>query len=260
MNRRKINLWLLGLFSILSLSDIHFVHGQAFIGVRAGANVNKHKFDQEVYKKFYDTQFRPGYTGGLVFLYENKDKYGLYTEFLYSQKGKYVESRANDYVSNVSDYQYLDFPILFRVKFKQPKFNWYLMMGPELNYWLGGNGVFKVYDPSRDEITSYSYTINFEETSGSSEYLNVEEANRLQISFSVGAGMLWKLENANYLSLDFRFSYGNTYIGGYESASIPNIALVDNLEYTNNILAVSAVYYVDIMEKLRLSKNKFRKR
>ncbi len=258
--KRRIKLCYLSFCSLLLLIVVHSANGQAFLGVRAGANANKITFNEEVYKEFYDTKFRPGFTGGLVFLIENKEKYGLYTEFLYSQKGKYVVSRRNDYVSNVADYQYFDIPILFRVKFNQPKFSWYLMLGPEFNYWLGGQGVFEVYEPDKDKTTEYAYTINFGETSGSSEYLNVEEANRLQMSFSVGAGFLWKLNNANYLSLDFRFSLGNTYIGGFESSSIPNIALVDNLEYTNNILSVSGVYYVDFMEKLRLSKNKFRKR
>jgi hypothetical protein len=254
----NVKFYLLVFTALISL--ISDANSQAFIGLRVGANVNKHAFDQEIYKKFYDTGFRPGYTGGVVFLIENKEKYGLYTEFLYSQKGKYVESRANNYETHVADYQYIDIPVLFRVRFKQPKFNWYLMMGPEFNYWLGGNGAFEVYDPGRNEITKYEYEVNFGESSGSSQNLDVEEANRLQISFSVGTGLMWKLANANYISFDMRFSLGNTYIGGFESASIPNIALVDNLEYTNNILSVSAVYCVDILEKLRLSKNKYRRK
>jgi hypothetical protein len=49
-------------------------------------------------------------------------------------------------------------------------------------------------------------------------------------------------------------------MGGYESGSIPNIGLVDNFEYTNNVLSVSAVYYFDILEKMRLSKNKYRRK
>jgi hypothetical protein len=234
-------------------------YGQAFFGFKAGGNVTKVSFNDEVYKNSYDTQFRFGYTGGVVFLYENKEKYGLYTELLYSQKSKVVESNNyNYYTSNMANYQYLDLPILFRIKFKQPKFDWFLQLGPELSYWLGGEGEFEVYDENRDEITKYPYTINFGETQNTSDYLNVEEVNRLQLSFTFGGGMIWNLENANYLAFDARFSLGNTYIGGYEAASVPNIGLVDNLEYTNNVLTLSAVYYFDILEKLRLSKNKYR--
>jgi hypothetical protein len=245
---------------LVSFIPVSVGYGQAFFGFKAGANANKISYDQEVYKEFYKTNVSYGYSGGVVFLYENKEKYGLYTELLYTQKSKSVDSDANDYETNVANYQYLDLPILFRIKFKQPKFDWFLQLGPELSYWLGGKGEFEVYDPNRDEITKYPYTINFGEAQNTSDYLNVEEGNRLQLSFTFGGGMIWKLENANYLAVDARFSLGNTYIGGYETASIPNIGLVDNLEYTNNVLTLSAVYYFDILEKLRLSKNKYRSR
>ena len=232
---------------------------QTFFGFKAGVNANKISFAEQVYKDFYDTKFKLGYTAGAVFLIENKEKYGLYTEFLYSVKGKSIESNANDYETNIASYQYLDFPVMFRVKFNQPKFDWFVQLGPELSYWLGGKGAFKVYEPDRDVFTTYEYTVNFGEPQNTSDYLNVAEANRIQVGLAVGGGMIWDLKNGNYVSLDVRYTFGHTYVGGYESASIPNIGLEDNLEYTNNIATISAVYYFDIMEKIRLSKNKYRK-
>lgn len=246
-------------FFVLTLS-ITMGNSQAFFGFKAGANANAIIYNDDVYKDFYDTKVSFGYTGGVVFLYENKEKYAFYTELLYSQIGKSINSNANDFETHVARYNYLDIPVMFRVKFKQPKFNWFLMLGPQLSYWLGGKGAYEVYDPSRDEITTYDYTVNFGEVQGSSDYLNVEEANRLQISFAIGGGLIWELENANYIAFDARFALGNTFVGGFESASIPNIGLVDNLEYTNNVLTLSAVYYFNILEKARLNKNKYRRK
>ena len=85
------------------------------------------------------------------------------------------------------------------------------------------------------------------------------EANRLQLGLALGSGFTWDLKNGNYISLDLRYTFGHTFIGGFESASLPNIGLVDNMEHTNNVASVSAVYYFDIREKARLSKNKYRK-
>lgn len=232
---------------------------QTFFGFKGGANVTNISFDSETYKKFYDTKFTPGFSAGAVFLIENKEKYGLYTEFLYSMKGKSVVSHANDYETNNATYQYLEFPVLFRVKFKQQKFDWFLQLGPEINYWLGGKGAFEVYEPDRDVISTYEYTVNLGEQKNSSDYLNVEDANRIQLGLALGGGLIWDLKNGNYISFDARYTFGHTYMGGYETASIPNIGLVDNLEYTNNVASISAVYYFDIMEKIRLSKNKYRK-
>lgn len=234
-------------------------YAQTFFGVKAGANANKISFENDVYKDYYSTKIRPGFTAGAVFLIENKEKYGLYTELLYSMKGKHVVSRANDYESHRASYHYVDLPIMFRVRFNQPKFSWFLQLGPEVNYWLGGKGVFEKYEPDRDIITRYEYEINFDDPKNEFGYMNVQEENRLQIGLALGGGLIWKLKNANYLALDMRFSYGHTYMGGFESGSIPNIGLFDNFEHTNNVLSVSAVYYFDILEKVRLSKNKYRK-
>ena len=120
------------------------MQAQTFFGVKVGANATKISYESEVYKKFYDTKFAPGFTAGAVFLIENKERYGLYVEFLYSVKGKNVESHANDYETNVATYQYLDLPVLFRIKFNEKNFNWFLQLGPEISYWLGGSGSFKV--------------------------------------------------------------------------------------------------------------------
>ena len=250
----------IAVFLILYCSS-HLALSQTFFGFKAGANATNVSFADEDYKKFYDTKYKLGYTAGAVFLIENKEKYGLYTEFLYSVKGKSVDSNnANNYVTNIATYQYLDFPVMFRVKFKQPKFGWFLQLGPEISYWLSGKGTFKVYEQDRDVYTDYDYTVNFGEPQTTSDYLNVEEANRLQLGLALGAGMIWDLKNGNYISLDLRYTFGHTYMGGFESASIPNISLTDNLEHTNNVASVSVVYFFDIMEKVRLSKNKYRKK
>lgn len=231
---------------------------QAFFGFKAGGNANAITYDQDTYKKFYNTSIGFGYTGGVVFLYENKEKYGLYTEFLYTQIAKKINSDANDYETQAARYNYLDVPIMFRIKFEDRYFDWFLMLGPQLSYWLGGKGEFEVYDPSRDEYVTYPYQVNFGEVQPETNYLNVADANRLQLSFTIGGGLIWKLQNANYISFDARFALGNTYVGGYEAGSLPNVGLVDNLEYTNNVLTLSAVYYFDILEKIKLSKNKYK--
>lgn len=233
---------------------------QTFFGVKGGVNATNISYNNKVYKELYDTKFDLGFSGGLVFLIENKEKYGLYTEFLYATKGKKVESHANDYVTNEATYQFIEVPLMFRVKFKQPKYSWFLQLGPELNYWLGGKGEFTMYEADRNETVTYEYKVNFGGPENSFDYMNVDEVNRLQLGLAFGGGVIFELKNSNFLSLNLRFTYGHSYMGGYNSGSIPNIGLVDNFEYTNNVLSVSTVYYFDIMESVRLSKNKYRRR
>ena len=236
-------------------------YSQTYLGVKAGINTTRISFNSERYKKFYDTNFKLGYTVGGVFVMENKDKYGLNVELLYSMKGKSVDSHANDYETNRANYHFIDAPIMFRVKFSHSKIRWYLQLGPQLSYWLGGKGEFTVYEADRDLVSSYPYTINFGEPQSSSEYLNTNgEANRMQLGLGIGGGVILPLDRGNFLALDFRYTFGHTFMGSYESASIPNIGLVDNMEHTNNVASISVVYYFDILEKLRLSKNKYQKK
>ena len=240
----------------------YVTHAQTFFGFKAGANATKVSYASDVYKKFYESNFKPGFTGGLVLLLETKEKYGLYSEFLYSVKGKSVTSHANDYETNSAYYHYIDIPVLFRVKFNQTKrVGWYMQAGPEINYWLGGNGEFRVYQPDRNTVSTHPYTINFGEPIYSQEYLNVSEGvNQLQIGLAIGGGVLWNLDNGNFLALDLRYSMGHTYMGEFESATIPGLGITDNMEHKNNVISLSAVYYFDILEKIRLSKNKYRKK
>ncbi len=233
-------------------------NAQTFFGFKAGINASKVSFDGEKYKNFYDTKFQPGFTAGALFLIENKEKYGLYTEFLYSVKGKKIVSNANDYETNKAYFHFREVPIMFRVKFKQTKYDWLLQLGPEVSYWLSGKGAFEVYEPDRDVITTYEYAINFgKPIKTTSDFMNVKPTNRLQIGLALGGGFIWDMKNGNYFSFDMRFSLGHTFMGGYESGEIPNIGLVDNFEYTNNVLSLSAIYYFDILEKIKLSKNKY---
>jgi len=239
----------------------HHSYSQTYLGVKAGINATKISYSSERYRKFYDTNFKIGYTVGGVFLMENKDKYGLNVEVLYSMKGKSVNSHANDYETNRANYHFIDAPIMFRVKFSPSKIKWYLQLGPEMSYWLGGKGEFTVYEADRDFVTLYPYTINFGEPQSSSEYLNTKGySNRLQLGLAIGGGVIWPLDRGNFIALDFRYTFGHTYMGAYEGASIPNIGLVDNMEHTNNVASISMVYYFDILEKFRLSKNKYQKK
>ena len=151
------------LFTFIFCVLAYLTQAQTFFGFKVGANATKISYVSDVYKKFYDTNFKPGFTGGLVLLLETKDKYGLYSELLYSVKGKSVTSHANDYETNRANYHYIDIPVLFRVKFKEKRFGWFVQAGPEINYWLGGNGEFQVYQPDRNTVSTHPYTINFGE-------------------------------------------------------------------------------------------------
>ncbi len=227
---------------------------QLFAGFKAGGNATWPSFNDDAYKRFHTSSVKPGFSAGTFFIIENEKKYGLYIGASYALKGKKVKSTQNEYEVNEATYNYLDFPVLFRVKFKSQYFEWYLNGGPMISYWLGGHGKYSVYDPNYAVVNTYNYKINFNEPQFDSETLNVSGEERVQFSFAFGGGIIWPLKKADFLALDFRFDLGHTFLGKSDGASIPQIGLEDNFEYTNNVLNVSLVYMIDIYEKVKFIK------
>ncbi len=235
-------------------------YSQSYLGLKAGVNATRAAFGDSEYKDLHSSQYKPGFTGGMVYIMHNEKNFGLTAEVTYSQKGKYIKSDDNVYETNKATYHFIDIPVMFRYKFKQRRFDWYVQLGPELNFWMGGKGTFSVYEPDRDIIIDYDYKIDFGNKEFASDIMNVENPNRTQIGVAMGGGMSWDLENGNNLALDFRFSLGNTYMAGPEGGSIPGLGLVDYFQFSNNVLSLSAIYYFDILEKAKLTKNKYNKK
>ncbi len=220
------------------------VEAQVYVGLKVGANIGKSVYENETYKKYHNSDWAPGFSGGFVLNIEKKKKYGLAFEMLYSSKGRAVNSTANDYQKNDATYSFLDFPVLFRYYFNQRHSRWYINAGPELNWWLSGKGYVDVYDQEQGTIT-YDYKINFGEPEGSYEYMNVTDPRRIQVSVGVGAGFQWALKNSDYIGVDIRASLGQTYWGPYDGGEIPSVAIKDNFQFTNNLIILSVVYVID---------------
>jgi len=227
---------------VLMILNGHCLWAQYHIGLSAGPNLSWQRFEDSDYNSFHQSKPGVGYQIGFLFLYRANDHLGLSVEAQYESKASKVKSSANDYTEKVSRYRYLDFPILFRYFFTSRYMQWYLGAGPELNYWLGGTGRFEVYDPSRDVINSYSYTIHFGDDNVETDKMNVTEANRLQVSFSFAAGFLMEIGENQLIGGDIRFSLGHTYMGIMNGGQIPQLGLTDNFESTLNVVELSAVY------------------
>ncbi len=253
--KRKIGL----LFLLIGISLS--CYSQIELGVRLGANASRSVFDDNVYKKFNDSKYKIGYQAGIVAVFENnkKDKYALLTELYYSKIGRKVSSSGNEFTANTASYNYLHMPIMFRMRFKTNYFDWYMSVGPQISYWLGGKGVYEVFDPNYQLITSYDYVINFDEPIDDFGYMNMlDEYNRWQLGLSVGTGILLELNDADRIALDLRYYFGHTYLGEKEGGYIPNSGLDDNFESTNQSLELSVMYTFDIYQKARYVKNKYK--
>ena len=167
-------------------------------------------------------------------MFENpkNDKYALLTEFYYSSIGRKVESsNPSIFTRNIAKYNYLHLPIMFRMRFKFDSFDWYVILGPQVSYWLGGKGTYDILDGSRDVVNSYDYKINFGEPINDFGYMNMSDVNRFQLGLSLGLGWYYELNDADRIAAGETVTeIADPYVSRYAELleQNPNAVGVDN--------------------------------
>ncbi|HBH23931.1 MAG TPA: hypothetical protein DDY13_10975 [Cytophagales bacterium] len=264
--------------SLVLLLVINTAHGQsrravrakagpqtrAYLGLRVTGNMGWSVFEDENYRSFTTSLPKTGYSVGLMFLAENKNKYGFQVELNYSKKGRSVDGDGNDFTKNRASYTYLDMPILVRFAFNGPGYKWYLSGGPELSYWLGGKGTYtKFYPNNPDDLqfVDHGYKIAFEpypedRTQENPGKMYVGEANRFQLGFNFAIGFIIQANDVNFIGLEGRYSIGHTYLGEFNGGILPRTGITENFESTNQALSISLIYYFDILQGIRTTKKR----
>lgn len=227
------------------------VDAQLYLGVMAGPTAGKCVFNNETYKKYHESEWAPGFIGGFTLSVEKEHKYGLAMQFLYAVKGRKINSTANDFVKNSAKYSYLDFPVLFRWYFNQKHYRWYLNAGPEISYWLSGKGSMDVYDVGIGDMVNYDYRINFNTPETSVDYMNVTDPKRIQVNVGFGVGIQWELKHSDFIGVEVKASFGQTFWGIFNGGEIPQISKYDNFEFSNNLISLAIVYVIDPIGKQR---------
>jgi len=235
------------------------VYGQIDLGIRVGANASRSIFDDKVYKSFNNSHYKPGYLAGIVAVFNNEnDKYALQTELYYSRIGRKIESEGNTFQENIAAYNYIHLPVMFRMRFKLGYFDWYALLGPQISYWFGGKGEYRVFDNSRQNVFVYDYKINFDEPVQEFGYLNVTDHNSIQLGLSLGVGVLYELNETDRAIIDLRYYFGHSYMGEEEGGEIPNSGIFENFQSTNQSIELSLIYSFDIYNKIKYMRNQYR--
>ena len=122
-------------------------------GIKAGFNASWVRVDDDPdYRKATKIAPVPGFNVGAAFSFKLKKRYFLHAELLYSTKGQWLTE--NDLEPDLYDekvtYNYIDLPLTYNIyfngKLNVKKFKWYVGIGPNFSYWLGGKGTLKHYE------------------------------------------------------------------------------------------------------------------
>lgn len=233
------------ILGLLCIADLSF--GQKFdLGMLAGPQVYKVSFTDDDAKDIYNSKFKIGYRVGAYIIFPLEDNFAWSVEGFYSRKGRKLEniSDGND-VINDATYDFLEINFLLRKEYdlniiEGIQGKWFITLGPNINYWLGGKGVI-------DDNVDLTYKVKFEDNISDLEYNYIRDGNRWLFGIDIGIGIDTPIINSQKFETELRFTLGQTYLGA-ENGSIPvnDFQNDDNLESNYRNLSLVLRYGLGI--------------
>jgi opacity protein-like surface antigen len=259
--------YLAGSFFGLSLLFLsHHISSAQIIraGFKAGAQVNWIGIDDKSFRDTVKVSPTTGFDIGGAVSFKVRDRYFLHTEYVYSQKRKILNGKIDPLLHDELTYHYVEIPALFTMHFKgrlgeNREFKWYMGVGPNVSYWIGGKGVIESSDLKENFVDELRYSIAFgpRQDTQHPEVIYYDRANRFQFGLNVGAGLMFEPGENNKVMLDFRYGFDQTRLGkGLADYQIP-ADYDDNLRVRNRNFKISIIYLTEFnLDKKSRNKGK----
>lgn len=238
---------------IFLLVSVQFISAQILVGPAVGGQYSWMSFDEKDYKDLYNVKPVWGFHAGanLSFLVHNR--FFLHTSVLYSVKGKIIEGNEDERLRNEVRYRYVDIPILYTVDFKAKlggtkQFKYYLGLGPNLSYWLGGKGKISSSDLIELQINEQDYKIAFGKDINqiSSDEMGIPDPNRIQLGLNLAAGAIFEPFGYQKVMLTFRYELGHSFFSRTSNGIFKDTYYQDILQSRNQGFRITLAYLVDL--------------
>lgn len=246
-------------FCIFMMANVVFA--QKFsIGLRAGGTLNWASFRDQDQKDTFSVKPSKGFTIGALVGFPLKNNYSVIIEGGYSQKSRTINERFLT-LKNTGSYKFVDGSLLLRKSYKfqfgkDIPADWFFNIGPEVSYWLSGNGNFS------GGGEPYPYQIEFNKVpDGDLKYLYYSDANRLFFALVLGVGFKAPLKNNTFISTELRFVSGHTNLGKNKYTYSPRewyaslLNYNDTLKMNLKLISLSVAYTYDF-DKVESRKGK----
>lgn len=242
------------LITVLCVCNLEKLNAQIFIGPKAGASFNWMQYDDFAEKKYKKKPFF-GYTAGIATAFQVQKRFLLQVDLMYSQKGKKINGKIDPSFKNYAKYHFLNIPIVYKLHFKEAfgdrAFKWYVGVGPNVNFWLGGKGTVMAEELKEEGIEKINYKIIFEDEPATAEKggLYIAEANRVQVGLIFSSGIVLDPAPGQSIIIDFRYEWGHSFMAREKGVFTGIIAHRDDLRARNQAVQISVAYVFDIINK-----------
>lgn len=193
---------------------------------------------------------------GAIYSFRLTKALSFYSELYYARRGKQEKTMdATTLLRNHNaTYHFLELPLMIRLEHpltkskKSPRA--YVNLGPHVGFWMAGKGnleSLETYGSTNWIRTEYS--VDFTDGSGQENILYAEDANRLHFGLNAGTGLMIPMNNkGQLLQIDFRYTYGSTFLGSDLDLDIGTTGVEENYSFGHSFASVSVAYafYLDI--------------
>ena len=238
------------------LFGVHFAKAQVYVGPVAGGQLSWTKFDNRDFYNTYGIKPVWGWHAGASFSMKVRNRFFLHSSLLYSTKGRTVEGKDDPLLKNKVRYNFIEAPIIYAVDFKGrmgkgKEFKFYIGVGPNVSYWLGGKG--KLYNSDLAENNEFvsqnlEYSIVFRKDlpEVQNDEMNVAEPNRIQLGLNLASGMVLEPRPDRKLLIMLRYELGHSFLSRTSNGTFVPTYYQDVLQSRNKGFRLSVSYQIDL--------------
>jgi hypothetical protein len=198
-----------------------------------------------------------GFHAGGRLAFKVRNRFFLHASLLYSTKGRAMDGKVDELLKNTAKYNYIDMPINYTVDFRgkignNKEFKYFVGIGPNLSYWLGGSGKFYNSDLEDDFRDPIAYKIVFKSPDDDQpeDEMRVERPNRLQLGLNLIAGVVIEPWVKQRIIFSIRYERGHSYLSKTDG-EFSNVYFSDPLKSRNQGFRVSLAYLYDLKTEER---------
>jgi hypothetical protein len=229
--------------------------GQKFtLGVKAGASLTWPGFGEEDDKETFNRRLKPGFNAAVLLGFPLKNNYSLYLEGGVSQKGRILTFNNDNSWKNDMTMRMTDMSMWLRKSYKfalrkDTPGEVFWSIGPEINYWLSSTGYVQVEDGMK-----FDYDVVFgnnpEGATSSTSIMTLENYNRWLFSLGIGVGIKAPITTKKFVTLEFRFLSGHTFLGKQDSSNMEGFIwgdwnMQDTMKTNLKTISLTVAYTVD---------------
>jgi hypothetical protein len=244
------------LYPIFSFFVCLPAYSQLLVGPEVGVNYSWTSFRDEDMKERFKMKPVPGFHAGARVAFKVRNRFFLHASLLYATKGRSLTGKLDPALKSKSAYSYIDMPINytidFRSKFKGKEFKYFLGLGPNVSYWLGGRGKFFSSELAENNENQFSYKIKFQpaDIEEESRDVMVEKANRLQLGLNFISGIVFEPAYKQRFMMTVRYELGHSHLAKSDG-ELAGLYFEEPLKTRNKGFRISIAYLIDLKTEER---------